>query len=111
MTRRSLEVIPLERIEAEADAVRCELDRLLERARDEYRALQDAEVDVEAGSDVGRLWSRLYVARDELAGIARQLTRAQASLVHPKDSRAAAARQVIGYCDEADELANRRRAA
>jgi hypothetical protein len=44
------------------------------------------------------------VALSRLARIARQLTRAQAVLVHPDDPRAKAAAQVIGYCDEADRV-------
>lgn len=97
-----LEVIPLERIEREADYVREELERLLDVARDHYRAIQDLEVEVEAGGDPGPLWARLVVARGELAGIARQMTRAGALLIHHTDHRFNVGRQVAGHLDEAD---------
>lgn len=104
--RTALDVIPLERIEAEAEYVTTELERLLERAREIYRGIQDAECEVEDGAaDQGRLWSTLIVARHDLAFIARQLTRAQASLVDRRDHRFGAAQKVIGYCDEADDAA------
>ena len=43
-----------------------------------------------------------FTATRELSTIARQFTRAQASLVHRGDDRYRAARAVLGYCDEAD---------
>lgn len=43
-----------------------------------------------------------YTATRELATIARQFTRAHASLVHRRDDRYGAAQAVLGYCDEAD---------
>lgn len=43
------------------------------------------------------------IALHRLARIGRQLTRAQAVLVHPDDPRHDAALAVVGYCDEADQ--------
>jgi len=45
----------------------------------------------------------VHIFTCKLAAIARQLTRAQAVLVHPEDERYHAAQAVMGYCDEADQ--------
>src|SRR2546430_12368283 len=49
----------------------------------------------------------VHIATARLARIARQLTRAQANLVHPDDPRYVAAQAVVGYCDEADRKSTR----
>ena len=90
----ALRIPQLEAIEEEAECVRAELEGLLELARDQYRAIQDAEVEADAGGDVGKVWARRWVARDELHAIRRQLVRAHATLIPARDPRAAAARQV-----------------
>lgn len=71
-----------------------ELRALLERAE-----LEREKVD--AALAEGNSPAQQF-ATQRLAHIARQLTRAQAVLVHPDDSRYAAAQAVLGYCDEAD---------
>jgi hypothetical protein len=64
-----------------------------------YAQLEHEKIDRARASDDG---PAERAALHRLARISRQLTRAQASLVHPQDPRYAAARAVIGYCDEAD---------
>jgi hypothetical protein len=95
-----LPVPRLETLEAERDAILAELNAELERVRDEYRLIQDAEVEVEAGGDVGRLWSRMYTARKNLVACQRRMRLAQAALIPPDDPRAAAARQTTRYLNE-----------
>ena len=97
-----LRVIPLETIEEKVERIKRQADELLDVAREHYRRVQDAEVECGDGADPGRYWSALFVARGELAGISRQLTRSHCGLIHHSDPRFVAAGQVAGYCDEAD---------
>lgn len=88
-------MIPLDRIEAHAAAVKAEADRLLEVAREQFRRF-----DLAHGNPAEPAIA--YTTTREVATIARQLTRAQAVLVHTSDPRHGAAVAVIGYCDDAD---------
>lgn len=106
----------LERIEEAAEKLRAELERVLERARDEHRRLQD--IDAELEDNAGALGSAMVVRHataHRLRIIARALTRSQCVLVLPDDqawidgteggepvSRYAAARQVLGWLGEAE---------
>jgi hypothetical protein len=96
-------VLPLEVLEASADRVRAQLETLLEEARDHYRLIQDAEAEASDGVDMGVVFARRYVAREEIAALNRQLARAHALLITPKDPRAGAARQVLGYLDDDEQ--------
>ena len=106
-----LGLIDLRLIEEEVEAVKNEADKLLARAREAHRAVQDIEVEVEGHGDPSRLYAAILAVRSDVASIARQLTRSQASLVHPSDPRYAAACKVVGWVDQADESARFPRAA
>lgn len=84
-------------LEHTAELVKREADRLLVHAR----AARD-ELDAAERAGDGQL---IRIRTSRLARIARQLTRAQAVLVHSDDPRFRAAQAVIGYCDEADKAA------
>lgn len=86
----------LEGIERAAEHVRAELERVLGRARDAERVLDDVDCELETFSPV-----RARAAR-ELRGIARMLTIAQCDLVHPDDERHGASVQVRDYAVEAE---------
>lgn len=81
-------------LEHAAKLVSREAAVLLHRAQEEHERIDRARA---TGNDVAE-----RAALHRLARIARQLTRAQAVLVHPDDGRHRAAQAVIGYCDEAD---------
>lgn len=88
---RLLEAKELER---SVTLVEREAGRLLERAADVRKQLDAAHARRDTVAE--------HLAAHRLARIARQLTRAQAGLVHTDDPRYAAAQAVIGFCDEAD---------
>lgn len=82
-------------LEHTAELIAREAQALLEQAELVHQALDAAAARGDAQG--------LHIATAKLARIARQFTRAQANLVYHEDPRYAAARAVVGYCDEADE--------
>lgn len=87
----------LEGIERASELLLAEVARVMERARENERRLQDCDAEAEVFDPV-----RARVARDQRV-IARMLTKAQCELVPPDDDRYGAARQTYGYAVEADK--------
>lgn len=87
-------LLEMRELEHTAELVNREAQALLAHAEHVRQELDDAAARRDA--------TGVHIATAKLARIARQLTRAQANLVPPGDSRYAAAQAVVGYCDEAD---------
>lgn len=91
-------------VEADAERLRGELERLLDAARDKFRRVQDVEAELadvgeaEAGGAIACRHKVLY----DLRVIRRQLERAQAILVPVDDERRGPAVQALGWIDEAE---------
>lgn len=86
----------LEGLERASELLLAEVARVMERARDNERRLQDCDAEAEVFDPV-----RARVAREQRV-IARMLTKAQCELVHRDDERYGAARKTHGYAVEAD---------
>lgn len=82
-------------LEHAADLVAREALALVERSTHVRDKLDEANARGDAAG--------VHIFTGKLAAIARQLTRAQAVLIHRDDDRYHAAQAVIGYCDEADK--------
>jgi hypothetical protein len=88
--------------DAMASVVR-EAERLLDVARDELRAIQDYDAELEeAGDSWVRLQALRHQAAHRLRWIARHYSMAQGMLVPPSDDRYAAAQSVRGWLEDAD---------
>lgn len=87
-------LLEIRELEHTAELVAREVQALLAHAKKVRHALDDATARGDA--------TGVHIETAKLARIARQLTRAQANLVHPDDPRYVAAQAVVGYCDEAD---------
>lgn len=92
-TRRPL--LDRARLTERCELVKSQADSLLSRILEEVDRFEAA-----AGEDYEP--GVLYVVERNIATLIRQATRAHACLIPPDDRRYNAARQVIGYCDDAD---------
>lgn len=88
----------LEYLERSVELIHAELERLLDRARENERARQDIEAETdEPGRNV-----RYITAAYDQRRIARMLSRGHAMLVHPSDDRYPGAERVLGYLRDAE---------